>query len=326
MCMKIEEKTKKKQSNFLKKLNNKMISNLKINLINSRKYFSKKLINIFKSKKIDEKLFEEIETHLLTSDIGVKTTQKIINELNFLNKNKKIKNSENMYEHLKEKISHMLLNAQEPLLITEKFPFIILIVGVNGVGKTTTIIKIAKKYKSEGKKVMVVAGDTFRAGAIDQLEILGKNNKIPVICDYKKSDASSIIFTAIKNAKKNNADVLIIDTAGRLHNKFHLMEELKKIVKVIKKLDPSAPHESMLIIDANTGQNTLNQVEFFNNAIKISGITLTKLDGTSKGGIIIAIADQFNIPIRYIGTGKDNNDIYKFKSYDFVQALFSDIN
>lgn len=312
-----------KKSNFLKQFNAKIFSNIKSSLINSQKYFGKKLSNIFQSKKINETLFNEIETHLLRSDLGVQTTKKILDSLIVANKKKNIVCSNDLYIFLKKEILNILIKVQKPISFKKHMPFVILMVGVNGVGKTTTIIKMAYKYKSEGKKVVIVAGDTFRAGAIEQIKILGDKYDIPVIYDYYKSDAAAIIFMAVNYAKKNKIQILIIDTAGRLHNKINLMTELKKIVQVIKKLDSTAPHEIMIAIDAHTGQNTMNQVNVFNNIINISGITLTKLDGTAKGGAIIGLADQFRIPIRYIGSGKHVQDLYQFQSNIFVEALFS---
>ncbi|MDQ1237272.1 MAG: signal recognition particle-docking protein FtsY [Wigglesworthia glossinidia] len=319
----MNNKNIKKKSNFLKTFNSKIFSNIKLSLINSQKYFGKKLSNLFQLKKIDEKLFNEIEAHLLSADLGIYTTKKIINSLIFLNKKKNITCSNDLYILLKKEILNILLKVQIPLTFQQQMPFIILMVGVNGVGKTTTIIKMAYKYKLEGKKVIIAAGDTFRAGAIEQIKTLGEIYNIPVIFDYYKSDAASVVFKAINYAKKNDFQILIIDTAGRLHNKINLMEELKKIVKVIKKLDSTAPHEIMIAIDAHTGQNTINQVNVFNNSINISGITLTKLDGTAKGGTIIALADKFYIPIRYIGSGKNIQDLYQFQSSMFLEALFS---
>jgi len=206
----------------------------------------------------------------------------------------------------------------------EKGPFIILMVGVNGVGKTTTIGKLAKKYQEQGKSVMLAAGDTFRAAAVEQLQVWGERNDIPVIAQQTGADSASVIYDAMDAATARGIDVLIADTAGRLQNKDHLMDELSKVVRIMRKKDPTSPHEIMLTIDASTGQNAMSQVQLFDQAVGLSGITLTKLDGTAKGGIIFSIADKFNLPIRYIGTGEGIDDLREFNAKEFSDALFSE--
>jgi fused signal recognition particle receptor len=226
---------------------------------------------------------------------------------------------------LKEEMSQMLVNADKPLVIENSDgPFVILMVGVNGVGKTTTIGKLAKQFQAQGKSVMLAAGDTFRAAAVEQLQVWGERNDIPVIAQHTGADSASVIFDALQAAKARGVDVLIADTAGRLQNKDNLMQELEKIARVMKKLDVNAPHEVMLTIDAGTGQNAISQVKLFDQVVGLTGISLTKLDGTAKGGVIFAIADQFETPIRYIGVGEGIDDLRAFNSADFIEALFSE--
>lgn len=220
-------------------------------------------------------------------------------------------------------MSEILAKVDQPLDVSGKTPYVILMVGVNGVGKTTTIGKLARQFQAEGKSVMLAAGDTFRAAAVEQLQVWGERNRIPVVAQHTGADSASVIFDAVQAAKARGIDVLIADTAGRLQNKSHLMEELKKIVRVMKKLDDQAPHEVMLTLDASTGQNAVSQAKLFNEAVGLTGITLTKLDGTAKGGVIFAIADQFGIPIRYIGVGEGIEDLRPFKADDFIEALFA---
>ena len=231
--------------------------------------------------------------------------------------------AEALYGLLKEEMGEILAKVDEPLNVEGKAPFVILMVGVNGVGKTTTIGKLARQFEQQGKSVMLAAGDTFRAAAVEQLQVWGQRNNIPVIAQHTGADSASVIFDAIQAAKARNIDVLIADTAGRLQNKSHLMEELKKIVRVMKKLDVEAPHEVMLTIDASTGQNAVSQAKLFHEAVGLTGITLTKLDGTAKGGVIFSVADQFGIPIRYIGVGERIEDLRPFKADDFIEALFA---
>ncbi|QCI20775.1 signal recognition particle-docking protein FtsY [Buchnera aphidicola (Hyperomyzus lactucae)] len=298
-------------------------SRLKKSLNKTKKFLGDGINNIFLSKKIDKILFEELEEKMLLADIGVYTTDRIINNLIKDIKRKDLNSPEKLYFVLKENMHRILKKVEVPLKILNNKPFIILVTGVNGTGKTTTVAKLAKKYKSEGKSVMLAAADTFRAAAIEQLQILGKLNKIPVIAQRSGSDPAAVIFDAVKSAKSKKIDVLIIDTAGRLHNKLHLIEELQKIVRVIKKIDVSAPHETMLIIDACNGQNTIQQTDIFHKALNLTGIVITKLDGTAKGGVIFSLADQFNIPIRYIGIGEKIRDLGVFNSKEFIKAIFS---
>ncbi|MDU7258088.1 MAG: signal recognition particle-docking protein FtsY [Escherichia coli] len=236
---------------------------------------------------------------------------------------KQLRDAEALYGLLKEEMGEILAKVDEPLNVEGKTPFVILMVGVNGVGKTTTIGKLARQFEQQGKSVMLAAGDTFRAAAVEQLQVWGQRNNIPVIAQHTGADSASVIFDAIQAAKARNIDVLIADTAGRLQNKSHLMEELKKIVRVMKKLDVEAPHEVMLTIDASTGQNAVSQAKLFHEAVGLTGITLTKLDGTAKGGVIFSVADQFGIPIRYIGVGERIEDLRPFKADDFIEALFA---
>ena len=280
--------------------------------------------SLFAGKKIDDELFEELETQLLTADMGVDTTMKLINELTDQADRKQLTDGEALYQLLKTQLNDMLQKVTAPLIPeSANGPFVILMVGVNGVGKTTTIGKLAKQFQQQGKQVMLAAGDTFRAAAVEQLQVWGQRNDVPVIAQHTGADSASVIFDALQAAKSRGADVLIADTAGRLQNKAHLMEELKKIVRVMKKLDVDAPHEVMLTLDAGTGQNAISQAKIFDDAIGLSGITLSKLDGTAKGGVIFAIADQFQIPIRYIGVGEGIDDLRPFEANEFVEALFS---
>ncbi|CUA87198.1 signal recognition particle-docking protein FtsY [Pseudidiomarina woesei] len=282
------------------------------------------LWGIFKDKKIDDELFEDLETQLLTADIGVPTTLKIVEQLTEQASRKQLQDASALYELLQQNMTDILTPVAQPLTIPaeQKGPFVILMVGVNGVGKTTTIGKLAQQFKREGKSVMLAAGDTFRAAAVEQLQVWGQRNDIPVVAQHTGADSASVIFDAVEAAKARGVDVLIADTAGRLQNKAHLMDELKKVVRVMRKLDDTAPHEVMLTLDAGTGQNAISQAKLFTEAVGVSGITLTKLDGTAKGGVIFAIADQFNIPIRYIGVGEGIDDLRPFVAKEFVGALF----
>ncbi|WP_423810894.1 signal recognition particle-docking protein FtsY [Providencia alcalifaciens] len=298
-------------------------SRLKKGLLKTRQNLGSGFLGLFKGKKIDDDLFEELEEQLLIADVGVETTRKIIDNLTQHASRKELKDAEALYGKLREEMSDILATVDKPLEIKGKKPYVILMVGVNGVGKTTTIGKLARQYQSEGKSVMLAAGDTFRAAAVEQLQVWGDRNNISVVAQHTGADPASVIFDAIQSAQAKGADVLIADTAGRLQNKAHLMEELKKIVRVMKKLDESAPHEIMLTLDASTGQNAVSQAKIFNDAVGLTGITLTKLDGTAKGGVIFSIADQFGIPIRYIGIGEGIEDLRPFKADDFIEALFA---
>ncbi|MGY3878511.1 signal recognition particle-docking protein FtsY [Aeromonas enteropelogenes] len=297
---------------------------LKRSLVRTKENIGSGFFSLFRGKKIDDDLFEELETQLLTADLGVDTTTRIIEGLVQHADRKQLKDAEALYGLLKQDMGAMLAKVEQPLVIdTGKKPYVILMVGVNGVGKTTTIGKLAKQFQAEGKSVMLAAGDTFRAAAVEQLQVWGQRNNIPVIAQHTGADSASVIFDAIEAARSRGADVLIADTAGRLQNKSNLMEELKKVVRVMKKLDEEAPHEIMLTLDAGTGQNALSQAKLFSEAVGLTGITLTKLDGTAKGGVIFAVADKFQIPIRYIGVGEGIDDLRPFVANDFIEALFS---
>ena len=280
--------------------------------------------SFFLGKKIDDELFEELEEQLLIADIGVPTTTKIINNLTQHATRQQLQSADTLYQQLKLEMGEILKPVAQPLRTDgSKKPYVILMVGVNGVGKTTTIGKLARKFQMEGKSVMLAAGDTFRAAAVEQLQVWGERNHIPVVAQSTGSDSASVIFDAMQSAAARNIDVLIADTAGRLQNKNNLMDELKKIVRVMKKYDESAPHEIMLTLDAGTGQNAISQAKLFNEAVGLTGISLTKLDGTAKGGVIFAIADQFNLPIRYIGVGEKIEDLREFNAEEFIDALFA---
>jgi fused signal recognition particle receptor len=297
---------------------------LKQGLTKTRQNIGGGIFSLFSGKKIDDELFEELETHLLLADVGIETTTKIINSLTESASRKQLKDAEALYDLLKEELKKIIEPASQPLVIeNESGPYVILMVGVNGVGKTTTIGKLAKKFQAEGKSVMLAAGDTFRAAAVEQLQVWGERNDIPVIAQHTGADSASVIFDAISAAKARGVDVLIADTAGRLQNKSHLMEELKKVVRVMKKLDATAPHEVMLTLDAGTGQNALSQTKLFDEAVGLTGLTVTKLDGTAKGGVVFAIADKHPIPIRYLGVGEGIDDLRPFNGNDFIDALFT---
>lgn len=282
------------------------------------------MASLFLGKKaIDDDLLDEIETRLLTADVGVEATTAIVQNLTKRVARKELADSEALYKALQEELASLLRPVEQPLTITtDKQPYVILVVGVNGVGKTTTIGKLAKKLQQDGKKVMLAAGDTFRAAAVEQLQVWGERNNIAVIAQHTGADSASVIFDAVQAAKARGVDVLIADTAGRLHTKDNLMEELKKVRRVIGKLDQTAPHEVLLVLDAGTGQNAINQAKQFNNAVELTGLALTKLDGTAKGGVIFALAKQFELPIRYIGVGEGIDDLRTFEADAFVRALF----
>lgn len=283
------------------------------------------MASLFLGKKtIDDELLEDIETRLLTADVGVEATAVIIQSLTQKVARKQLTDADALYKSLQAELAAMLKPVEAPLVITPKTPFVILVVGVNGAGKTTTIGKLAKKLQLEGKKVMLAAGDTFRAAAVEQLQVWGERNKIPVIAQHTGADSASVIFDAVQAAKARNIDVLIADTAGRLHTKDNLMEELKKVRRVIGKLDAEAPHEVLLVLDAGTGQNAISQAKQFHQTVQLTGLALTKLDGTAKGGVIFALAKQFGLPIRYIGVGEGIDDLRTFEAEPFVQALFAE--
>ncbi|MHC8384896.1 signal recognition particle-docking protein FtsY [Pseudomonas sp. LB3P14] len=284
------------------------------------------MASLFLGRKIiDDELLEDIETRLLTADVGVEATSVIIQHLTQKVARKELADADALYKSLQAELAAMLKPVEQPLKIaSQSKPFVILVVGVNGAGKTTTIGKLAKKLQLEGKKVMLAAGDTFRAAAVEQLQVWGERNKIPVIAQHTGADSASVIFDAVQAAKARGIDVLIADTAGRLHTKDNLMEELKKVRRVISKLDADAPHEVLLVLDAGTGQNAINQAKQFNQTVELTGLALTKLDGTAKGGVIFALAKQFGLPIRYIGVGEGIDDLRTFEAEPFVQALFAE--
>ncbi|MCA6062416.1 signal recognition particle-docking protein FtsY [Thalassolituus marinus] len=282
------------------------------------------LANLLLGKKeIDEDLLEELETQLIMADVGVEATQSIMQRLTDRVSRKELKDSDALYEALISELQDTLNAVQAPLEIDASHkPYVILMVGINGVGKTTTIGKLAKQFQSQGKSVMLAAGDTFRAAAVEQLQVWGERNNVPVIAQHTGADSASVLFDALQAAQARKADILIADTAGRLHNKDNLMQELEKVVRVMKKLDDSAPHEVMLVLDAGTGQNAINQAKQFQQAVGVTGLTLTKLDGTAKGGIIFALAQQFGLPVRYIGVGEGIDDLRTFNAEEFTRALF----
>jgi fused signal recognition particle receptor len=274
-------------------------------------------------KEIDDELMEEMETRLLTADVGIEATTLIMESLQQRVSRRQVSNRAALYAALQGELERLLTDVAKPLEIAaEKKPFVILVVGVNGVGKTTTIGKLAKRLQGEGRNVMLAAGDTFRAAAVEQLQVWGERNRIPVVAQHTGADSASVIFDALQAAKSRGMDVLIADTAGRLHNKDNLMDELKKVKRVLAKLDAEAPHEVLLVLDAGTGQNAISQTKLFDQAVGLTGLALTKLDGTAKGGVIFALAKQFGLPIRYIGVGEKIDDLRPFTAPEFVKALF----
>ncbi|MFT5419983.1 MAG: fused signal recognition particle receptor [Candidatus Endobugula sp.] len=283
-------------------------------------------------KQIDDELLEELETQLLMADVGIDATTLIIENLTKAVERKQLQDGEALYQALREQLRQLLVPVEQPLILDKvlesgmlegkKSPAVILVVGVNGVGKTTTIGKLAKRLQGEGKQVMLAAGDTFRAAAVEQLKVWGERNDVPVVAQQTGADSASVIFDALASAQSKGVDVLIADTAGRLHNKSHLMDELAKVKRVMTKLDPNAPHEVLLVLDAGTGQNALSQTEHFIKAVGVSGLVLTKLDGTAKGGIIFALSERFKLPVRFIGVGEGIDDLQPFVADDFVDALF----
>lgn len=294
-------------------------------LLRTKKQFTSRLANLFRGKKvIDPELLTELESILLTADLGLETTQQIMSHLTNQVSRKHLSDPQVLESTLKEYLTTILDNCAKPLEITEAAtPFVILMIGVNGAGKTTTIGKLAKHYKQAGKKVMLAAGDTFRAAATEQLIAWGNTNDVPVISQHAGADSASVIFDALQAATARGFDILIADTAGRLHTQGHLMEELKKVKRVLQKINPAAPHEVMLVLDASIGQNALQQALIFNEALQVTGLTVTKLDGTAKGGILFAIANRLNLPIRYIGVGEGVDDLMPFNAENFVETLFA---
>ena len=302
-------------------------SRLKHGLAKTRANFTAGLANVFLGKKeLNQDLLNEIEIALLTADVGVETTEQLIKTLTQKLARKELSDAEAAFQCLQEEMKQILRPCAVPLAIPSAIkPFVILVVGINGSGKTTTIGKLAKLFKQDGNNVMLAAGDTFRAAAIEQLQVWGERNQVPVIAQQPGADTAAVIYDALEAAKARSADVLIADTAGRLHTQSHLMTELQKVKRVVAKIDPAAPHETLIVLDATLGQNALNQVKQFNEMMGVTGIVLTKLDGTAKGGIIFAIAKQTQIPIRFIGVGESIEDLRPFNADEFVDALFAEI-
>ncbi|MCK4743452.1 MAG: signal recognition particle-docking protein FtsY [Sulfuriflexus sp.] len=301
-----------------------LFARLKQGLSKTRSSFGGAIADLVVGKKaIDDDLLEEIETQLLLADVGVEATGQIIADLTERLARKQLTDSDALLTALRDDLAAMLEPSSIPLDIpVSNSPFVILVVGVNGVGKTTTIGKLAKQLQSDGRSVMLAAGDTFRAAAVEQLQVWGERNDIPVVAQHTGADAASVVFDALQSAQAKGIDVLIADTAGRLHNKDNLMEELAKIKRVLGKLDAAAPHEVLIVLDATTGQNALAQTEQFNKIIGLTGVALTKLDGTAKGGIIFSIANKTQLPIRFIGVGEGIDDLRPFVAKDFIEALF----
>jgi len=311
----VEEATPSPQSFFQR---------LKSGLAKTRSQFSEGLANlVLGQKEIDDDILEEVETLLLMADVGVDTTDQIISKLTAQAARKELKDTQALVARLKAHLLEIIEPVQEPLNITgEQQPFVILMVGVNGVGKTTTIGKLAHQFIADGKSVMLAAGDTFRAAAVEQLKTWGERNNVPVVAQHTGADSASVIFDAVERGKARNIDIIIADTAGRLHNKSNLMDELGKIKRVMGKIDASAPHEVMLVVDAGTGQNALVQAIEFNKVVDLDSVTITKLDGTAKGGVIFALADKLKLPIRYIGIGEAKEDLRSFNAKQYIDALF----
>lgn len=302
-----------------------LFSRLQSGLSKTASKFGSGLSTILMGQKVvDEELLEDIEMQLLTSDVGVEATDEIVEYLRGKVARNELQTADKLNEIIQDKLTEIILPCQKPLQINhENTPYVILVVGVNGVGKTTTIGKLTKKLQSEGKSVILAAGDTFRAAAVEQLREWGDRNNTQVVYQKEGADSASVIYDAISSAKSRGIDVVIADTAGRLHNKDNLMQELKKVVKVIKKVDDSAPHETMLVVDATTGGNALSQAEAFNEIVNLTGITITKLDGTAKGGIVFSIAKKMGLPLRFIGVGEKIDDLQVFNAKNFTRALFS---
>ncbi|WP_425060814.1 Signal recognition particle receptor FtsY [Sporomusa carbonis] len=298
---------------------------LKAGLEKTRKSFTEKIEQLIVGyATIDDEFLDDLEAVLLSADVGVPTTAKLMAEIRKGIKSKEINSPDDLTPFLQTKISAMLIGEPEPAAAPPEPPTVMLIVGVNGVGKTTTIGKLANYYREAGKKVLIAAADTFRAAAIDQLEIWGKRTGSDIIKHDEGSDPAAVAFDAVQAAKARKADIVIIDTAGRLHTKSNLMEELKKINRVIAREIPAAPHETLLVLDATTGQNAINQAKLFGDAVKLSGVVLTKLDGTAKGGVIIAIKNELGLPVKWVGVGEGINDLRPFVASEFAAALFTD--
>jgi fused signal recognition particle receptor len=300
-------------------------SRLATGLSKTRSGFSDGVANLLLGKKeIDDDLLEELETQLVMADVGVEATQEIMAKLTERVGRKELTDSDALFEALIKELQDILAPCEQPLMIdsAKNKPYVILMVGINGVGKTTTIGKLAKQFQAKGKTVMLAAGDTFRAAAVEQLQVWGDRNDVPVIAQHTGADSASVLYDALEAATARGTDILIADTAGRLHTKDNLMGELEKVVRVMKKIDPEAPHEVMLVLDAGTGQNAINQAVQFQKSVGVTGLTLTKLDGTAKGGVIFALAKQLGLPVRFIGIGEGINDLRPFDANDFTRALF----
>jgi fused signal recognition particle receptor len=295
---------------------------LKRGLSKTRSQLGNQLASLFSGGKIDEEVYEELETILLTSDVGIAATQTLLDDIRTRVKRQSLSDTSQLKEALKQSLTEMLAPLQQPLETDGHRPFIIMLVGVNGAGKTTTIGKLANLFQSQGKSVLIAAGDTFRAAAREQLQAWGERNRVHVVSS-ESGDAAAVIFDAVNSARARNIDIVLADTAGRLPTQLNLMEEISKVKRVIAKAMPDAPHEILLVLDANTGQNAVTQVKAFDDALKVSGLVLSKLDGTAKGGVIAAIAQARPIPIRYIGVGESIDDLRQFNADEFVQALFS---
>jgi fused signal recognition particle receptor len=313
---------------FFKKNQNKDIqtdtkkASLKDRLFKSKRRLGDGLSSILIGKKqIDDELLEELEILMISADIGIQTTDKIIESVRKKASRKELKDGDSLYQLIKVELEALLIDDNLLVPVSDS-TFVILVVGINGAGKTTTIGKLAKSFQSQGKSVMLAAGDTFRAAAIEQLQIWGDRNEIPVIAQKTGADAASVVYDAYQSAVAKNIDILIADTAGRLHTQDNLMQELEKIKRVLKKHNDEAPHETLLVIDGGSGQNAVQQANEFHKSIELSGIAVTKLDGTAKGGVLFAISDSINLPIRYIGIGESIDDLKPFHAKDFINALF----
>ncbi len=299
------------------------LGRLKDGLSRTREQLGSQISSLFSSHgKIDEELYEELETILLTSDVGVDATQALLDALRKEVRKQKLEQAADLKQALQQVLADLLAPLEQPLLITQQRPFVIMLAGVNGAGKTTTIGKLAKQFQSQGLSVLLAAGDTFRAAAREQLAVWGERNNVTVIAQ-EGGDSAAVIFDAINAARARNIDIVLADTAGRLPTQLHLMEEIRKVKRVIQKADPGAPHEVLLVLDANTGQNAITQVKAFDDALQVTGLVLTKLDGTAKGGVIAGIAKTRPIPIRYIGVGEGMDDLRPFAAKEFVNALFA---
>ena len=317
----IHERRKEKENNEKKEKG--IFKKLKQGLSKTRDGFTSRVDRlIFGKKEIDEDLLEELEEIMITSDIGVQTTYRLIESVREKVRRNELSDPDLLKKYLQKEILDILKDKEVPLELSDSCPYVIMVIGVNGVGKTTTIAKIANIFKEEKKSVLLAAADTFRAAAIEQLEIWGERAGCKVIKHQSGSDPSAVVFDSIKASQARNIDVLIVDTAGRLHTKVNLMEELKKIQRIIERELPGAPHEVLLILDATTGQNAISQAKLFKEATNVTGIALTKLDGTAKGGIIISISDELEIPLRFIGIGEGLDDLKTFDAQEFVEALF----